>query len=110
MRSKFEVSRNPPPSAPALTSSRWNPAPEPLSQTPPARRTISDSDCEGLLNDAALLERIGQRDESAARELVERLRPTILKCIRRRLPRWAGEEDLMQTVFAKIFANLHQFS
>jgi RNA polymerase sigma-70 factor (ECF subfamily) len=57
-----------------------------------------------------LIERIRKGDEEAAACLVERLRPTILKCIRRRLPRWAGEEDLMQTVFAKVFSHLDQFS
>jgi len=42
--------------------------------------------------------------------MIERLRPTILKCIRRRLPRWMDEEDLMQNVLAKVFSHLHQFS
>ena len=42
--------------------------------------------------------------------LVARLRPTILKCIRRRLPLRTDEEDLVQIAFAKIFSKLHQFS
>jgi RNA polymerase sigma-70 factor (ECF subfamily) len=38
------------------------------------------------------------------------MRPVILKCVRHRLPRWSSEEDLVQSVFAKVFAKLHQFS
>jgi RNA polymerase sigma-70 factor (ECF subfamily) len=57
-----------------------------------------------------LIDRIVKGDENAVDALVERLRPTILKCIRRRLPRWVDEEDLVQNVFAKIFSHLHQFS
>src|SRR4051812_45529698 len=58
---------------------------------------------ERLVDDAILIDRIAAGDQQAARELIERLRPTVLKCIRRRLPRWTSEEDLVQTVFAKIF-------
>jgi RNA polymerase sigma-70 factor (ECF subfamily) len=57
-----------------------------------------------------LIERINGGDAKAAELLVTRMRPTILKCIRRRLPRWASEDDLLQAVFAKVFAKLHQFS
>jgi RNA polymerase sigma-70 factor (ECF subfamily) len=66
--------------------------------------------CERLLDEAALIDRIRRGDEQAACSLVENLRPLILKCVRRRLPRWASEEDLVQSVFAKIFGHLHQFS
>src|SRR5688572_14771262 len=66
--------------------------------------------CESLLDDAVLIERINIGDQAAANALIERLRPTILKCIRRRLPRWMDEEDLMQNVLAKVFSHLHQFS
>jgi RNA polymerase sigma factor (sigma-70 family) len=66
--------------------------------------------CEVLLDDAALISRVQNGDEAAAVQLVERLRPTVLKCIRRRLPRWASEEDLVQVVFSKVFSHLHQFS
>ncbi|HWN94705.1 MAG TPA: sigma-70 family RNA polymerase sigma factor [Methylomirabilota bacterium] len=66
--------------------------------------------CERLLDDAALIDRLKKGDQDAAASLVQQLRPTILKCIRRRLPRWASEEDLVQTVFAKVFSRLHQFS
>src|ERR1041385_8609548 len=68
------------------------------------------ADFESLLDDAILLDRVAAGDEGSARILVDRLQPTILKCIRRRLPRWTSEEDLVQTVFAKVFSKLHQFS
>jgi len=66
--------------------------------------------CERLLNDAAIIARINRGDEDAADALVTRLRPTILKCLRRPLPRWVNEEDLLQAVFVKVFHKLHQFS
>jgi RNA polymerase sigma factor (sigma-70 family) len=66
--------------------------------------------CDALLDDAALIDRVQKGSAEAAVELADRLRPTILKCIRRRLPRWASEEDLMQSVLAKVFSHLHQFS
>jgi RNA polymerase sigma-70 factor (ECF subfamily) len=75
-----------------------------------AAAAADTSDFEGLVDDAILLDQIADGDENAARVLVDRLRPTILKCIRRRLPRWTSEEDLVQTVFAKIFSKIHQFS
>jgi RNA polymerase sigma factor (sigma-70 family) len=66
--------------------------------------------CDRLLDDAAIIDRVNRGDEQAAQELVARLRPTVLKCVRRRIPRWASEEDLVQTAFGKVFAKLHQFS
>jgi RNA polymerase sigma factor (sigma-70 family) len=96
--------------SPALLASRWNPPLISIPSTLPARRSPTTGHCERLLDDAACIERITRGDERAARELAERLRPTILKCIRRRLPRWMDEEDLMQNVFAKVFSHLHQFS
>jgi RNA polymerase sigma-70 factor (ECF subfamily) len=91
--------------------SRWiSPKPPAIPGAVPHRRGTNPANCETLLDDAAWIQRIQRGDESAARALVERLRPTVLKCIRRRLPRWIDEEDLMQNVFAKIFSHLHQFS
>src|SRR5687768_339696 len=66
--------------------------------------------CEQLLDEAALIDRIKRGDESAAETLIELMRPVVLKCVRRRLPRWSAEEDLVQSVFAKVFAKLHQVS
>jgi RNA polymerase sigma-70 factor, ECF subfamily len=59
---------------------------------------------------AACLRKIGQGNEDAARELMERLYPLVLKLVRAYLPRRASEEDLVQTVFMKVFANLEQYS
>ncbi len=73
-------------------------------------RTETATLCDRLLDEAALLDRVRRGDEQAACSLVNNLRPIILKCVRCRLPRWASEEDLVQTVFAKIFSHLHQFS
>jgi RNA polymerase sigma-70 factor, ECF subfamily len=75
-----------------------------------ARRASVTDTCERILDDAAWIERIRRGDEQAASEMVQRLRPTILKCIRRRLPRWMDEEDLVQNVLAKVFSHLDQFS
>ena len=59
---------------------------------------------------ASCLRKIGQGNEDAARELMERLYPLVLKLVRAYLPRRASEEDLVQTVFMKVFANLGQYS
>src|ERR1041384_1135494 len=70
----------------------------------------AEARCHQILQDNELIRRVSRGDEEAARALVDRLRPAIIKCIRRRLPRWASEEDLIQSVFAKVFSKLHQFS
>ncbi len=56
------------------------------------------------------LNRVQEGDEDAARALVQRLYPTVLKSVRSHRSQRTSEEDLTQTVFAKIFAKLHQFS
>jgi RNA polymerase sigma-70 factor (ECF subfamily) len=58
----------------------------------------------------ACLERVRRRDEDAARELFQHLYPLVIKVVRSHLPRRVSEEDLTQTVFMKIFANLDQYS
>src|SRR5580698_7482263 len=58
----------------------------------------------------ACLERVRQRDEEAARLLFQHLHPLVLKIVRSHLPRRMSEEDLTQTVFMKVFANLDQYS
>jgi RNA polymerase sigma factor (sigma-70 family) len=60
--------------------------------------------------DEAWIQRIQQGDEPSARALIERLYPTILKTVRCHLPRRTAEEDLVQVIFSRLFANLHQFS
>lgn len=56
-----------------------------------------------------LLERVRQRDDEAARALVEHLYPLVIKIVRSHLPWRMSEEDLAQDIFLKIFANLEQF-
>lgn len=56
-----------------------------------------------------LVERVRQRDEDAARALMDRLHPLVLKIVRGHLPWRTSEEDLVQTVFMKMFANIEQF-
>lgn len=57
----------------------------------------------------ALLARVREHDEGAARELVERLYPLVAKVVQANLPRRDGPEDLVQEVFLKMFSRLHQF-
>jgi len=59
---------------------------------------------------AACLKRVRQRDEEAARLLLHHLNPLVLKLVRAHLPRRTSEEDLVQTVFMKVFAHLDQYS
>lgn len=49
-------------------------------------------------------------DEAAARELMARLHPQISAIVRRHLPRRAAEEDLLQEIFVKLFAQLHRYN
>ncbi len=56
------------------------------------------------------VERVRQGDEDAARELMQRLASLVLKIVRAHRPRRASEEDLVQSVFVKVFAKLDQFS
>src|SRR6202045_2998085 len=58
----------------------------------------------------ACLERGRQRDDDAARALFHHLYPLVIKVVRSHLPRRMSEEDLTQTVFMKVFANLDQYS
>jgi RNA polymerase sigma factor (sigma-70 family) len=56
-----------------------------------------------------LITRTRNSDNSAAKELVERLYPVVIKIVRNHLPRRESEEDLAQEIFLKIFAKLHQY-
>jgi RNA polymerase sigma-70 factor (ECF subfamily) len=58
----------------------------------------------------ACLSRIREGDEDAARDLMQHLYPLVTKLVRAYLPRRTAEEDLIQTVFMKIFARLDQYS
>lgn len=72
--------------------------------------------CEQSLMDerafdmAACVEQVRQKDEDAARVFMERLYPLVLKVVRAHSPRRMSEEDLVQTVFMKVFVNLGQYS
>ena len=65
---------------------------------------------EAGLDVAACVERVRQRDEDAARVLLDHLYPLVLKLVRAHLPRRTSEEDLAQIVFMKVFASLDRFS
>jgi RNA polymerase sigma-70 factor, ECF subfamily len=59
---------------------------------------------------SALVARVREdRDESAARQLVEQLWPQVLRIVRGHLPRRSSEEDLAQEVFMKVFARIEQW-
>ena len=55
------------------------------------------------------LDRVRQRDQAAARELVDHLYPLVIRIVRGRLPRRVAEEDLAQEIFLKMFSRLEQY-
>jgi RNA polymerase sigma-70 factor (ECF subfamily) len=59
---------------------------------------------------AALVAAARQHDESAAREIVRRLYPLVVRLVRSHRARRTAEEDLCQMIFAKVFQKLSQFS
>src|SRR5262245_58164460 len=71
-----------------------------------SRACLSDP----YLDVASCLEQVRQRDEDAARRLLNHLHPLVIKLVRAHLPRRTSVEDLTQTVFMKVFANLDQYS
>ncbi len=64
---------------------------------------------DNALDVAACVARVRERDETAARELVDHLYPLVIKIVRSHLPWRMAEEDLAQDVYLKMFANLHQY-
>jgi len=58
---------------------------------------------------AGCLERVRQRDQAAARDLVEHLHPLVIRIVRSHLPRRVAEEDLVQEIFLKMFTRLGQY-
>jgi RNA polymerase sigma-70 factor, ECF subfamily len=64
-------------------------------------RQLSDRDWIALIQGG---------DEEAARAMIERLSPLVLKCVRSHRPQRTSEEDVVQIVFGKIFAKLSQFA
>ena len=59
---------------------------------------------------AACLDQVRRGDQAAARELFHHLHPLVFKVVRSHLPKRMSDEDLAQTVFMKVFANLEQYS
>ena len=55
------------------------------------------------------LARVRQRDQVAARQLVEHLYPLVSRIVRSHLPRRVAEEDLTQDIFLKMFTRLEQY-
>jgi RNA polymerase sigma factor (sigma-70 family) len=75
---------------------------------PPCLRIVEPED--DALDVPACIRQVRDGDEEAARALMKRLYPLVVKLVRAYLPRRTAEEDLVQTVFMKIFARLHQYS
>lgn len=57
-----------------------------------------------------LLDAVMAHDEAAARELVRRLYPLVVKLVRSHRPARSAEEDLCQVIFIKIMHKLSQYS
>ena len=55
---------------------------------------------------AGCLNRVRQRDQTAARELVDHLYPFVIRIVRAHLPRRVSEEDIAQDIFLKMFSRL----
>ena len=64
---------------------------------------------EPVLDVAACVARVRTGDEESARVLLAHLTPLVMKIVRSHLPRRASEEDLVQSVFVKVFTKLDQF-
>lgn len=56
-----------------------------------------------------LVQRVREGDEAAARDLIQRLYPLVLRIIRSHRPRRVDEEDLAQMVFVRLFTRLEQW-
>lgn len=66
--------------------------------------------CDTPPDFAPLVARVrDDRDEAAARTMVELLYPAVVRIVRGHLPRRVAEEDLTQEVFMKVFARIDQW-
>ncbi len=81
-----------------------------LSSAPAGVPLAPEEFTERHLDDLAWVARVQTGDQDAARLMVDRLYPTIIKCVRYRLPRRTSEEDLVQAIYARVFTFLDQFS
>ncbi len=95
---------------PIPTKSNVTDAKPALSPSVDAPLAGGDSDSEELFDIAGCLAQVRQGDEEAARLLINRLYPLVIKLVRSHLPRRSSEEDLAQMVFIKVFAKIEQFS
>ena len=64
---------------------------------------------EPELDVGACVRAVRNGDEAAARALLTHLHPLVVKIVRSHLPRRTAEEDLVQSVFIKVFTKLNQF-
>jgi len=58
---------------------------------------------------AACVEGARRGDDEAARRLVQRCHPLVLRIVRAHLPRTLGEDDLAQEVYLRMFARLERY-
>jgi DNA-directed RNA polymerase specialized sigma24 family protein len=58
---------------------------------------------------ASCLQRVREGNQDAARVLVERLYPQVIRIVRSHLPARTAEEDLAQDIFLKLFARLDRY-
>lgn len=58
---------------------------------------------------AGCVRRVRRGDDEAARLFMEHLYPLVVKVVRANLPRRTSEEDLVQTVFMKVFTKIDQY-
>ena len=58
---------------------------------------------------AACLEQVRQKDESAARALIQFLYPLVARLVHAHLPQRDEPEDLIQEVFMKVFSRIEQY-
>src|SRR5688572_10167884 len=66
-------------------------------------------DAEAEFDLGGCLAGVRERDQDAARRLVEHLHPLVIRIVRAHLPRRVLEEDLAQELFMKMFTRLDQY-
>src|SRR5438094_3939303 len=98
------------PPAPSAAKSNVTVPTTGLSPSVDVAARAADSTIENGFEMAQCLARVRERDEDAARLLLNHLYPLVLKLVRAHLPRRTSEEDLAHIVFMKVFAKIEQFS
>lgn len=82
--------------------------PEPL-RLPLPTAAADDFDNDDAAAFEELLAATRQGSDPAARGLVERMYPVVIRIVRSHLPARCEEEDVAQEVFLKMFSRLHQY-